>query len=237
VNGSEGAEIGQRLAAIRDRIGEACRRAGRDVAEVTLVGVSKRQPLARVRAAIEAGLDCLGENQVQEGCEKIPLLPAGLDWHFIGTLQSNKARLAVRFFDTIHSLDRLKIAQVLEHEAERQGRRIQGFIQVHLGDERSKHGFLPESLVENLRPLAGLRHLEIVGLMTLPPFEADPEAARRWFRQLRETRDRLAAAPEWQGFKGWLSMGMSHDFEIAIEEGATHVRVGTSIFGRRPSAN
>jgi pyridoxal phosphate enzyme (YggS family) len=229
----EPSTVAERLADVRQRIEAASRRAGRDPAEVTLVGVSKRQSLEKIRAAIEAGLKSLGENQVQEAAAKIPLLPLGLDYHFLGTLQSNKVKTAVRFFDTIHSVDRLKIARLLERHAEEQDRRLRGFVQVHLGEESSKHGFPLEGLAEAIAPLAELRRLEIVGLMAIPPYEEEPERARAWFRRLRETRDLLAERGEWRGFPGCLSMGMSHDFELAVEEGATHVRVGTSIFGPR----
>ena len=230
-----GATLAERLTEIRRRIGEACSRAGRDPAEVTLIGVSKRQPLERLEAAIAAGLSSFGENQMQEAEGKIPQLPVGLDWHFIGTLQSNKARSAVRHFDTIHSLDRLKIGRRLESEAKRQERRIRAFLQVHLGEEEGKHGFSPERFLDDIRPLRDeLENVEIVGLMAIPPFDPDLERVRSWFRQLAELRDRWLAESQWKHSKGWLSMGMSHDFEIAIEEGATHVRIGSSLFGPRP---
>lgn len=225
--------VAERLAEVRRRIEAAARRVGRDGTEVTLVGVSKRQSLEKVRAAVGAGLKSLGENQVQEAVAKIPLLPLGLDYHFLGTLQSNKVKTAVRLFDTIHSVDRLKIARLLERHAQEQDRRLRGFVQVHLGEESSKHGFPLAGLAEEIAPLAELRRLQIVGLMAIPPFEEDPERARAWFRLLREARNSLAERPEWRGFPGCLSMGMSHDFELAVEEGATHVRVGTSIFGPR----
>ena len=229
----EPSTIAERLAEVRRRIEAAARRGGRDPAAVTLVGVSKRQSLERVRAAIAAGLGSLGENQVQEAAAKIPELPLGLDFHFLGTLQSNKVRSVVRFFDTVHSVDRLKIARLLEHHAELQDRRLRGFVQVHLGEESSKHGFPLADLAAAIAPLAELRRLEIVGLMAVPPYEEDPERSRHWFKTLREARDLLASRPEWRGFPGLLSMGMSHDFEEAIEEGATIVRVGTAIFGAR----
>ncbi len=226
-------DAGRRLADVRRRIEAACARAGRDAGGVTLIGASKRQPIERLEAAIAAGLRVFGESRIQEATGKIPQLPVGLDWHFIGTLQSNKAKLAARFFDTVHSLDRLKIARALDHAAEQQGRRLRGFIQVHLGSEPTKHGFPEQGLAEAARPLAALQHLEIVGLMAIPPREEDLRRQRAWFRRMRELRDLLAAQPEWQGFPGLLSMGMSQDFELAIEEGATHIRVGTTLFGPR----
>lgn len=223
------------LAAIRQRIVDACGRAGRDPGGVTLIGASKRQPMDILRAAAEAGLETFGENQIQEALIKIPELPVDLDWHFIGTLQSNKARTVARYFSCIHSLDRPKIARVLNQEAACHGRRLQGFIQVHLGAEASKHGFPGQTgaLIEAIRPLAGLQHLDIVGLMAIPPREESPDRQRCWFQELRELRDALRQEPEWRSFPGYLSMGMSRDFEMAIEEGATHVRVGSSLFGPR----
>ena len=225
--------IAERLADVRRRVREACERSGRDPGEVTLLGISKRQPLTRVRAAVAAGLQVLGENQVQEAIGKSAQLPADIEWHFVGHLQSNKTKPAVRLFAAIHSIDRLKIARRIELEAERQGKRLEGFVQVNLGEEPSKSGYAVEGLCEALRPLADLERLRIVGLMAIPPHEENLEAARQWFRRLRQLRDELGSRPEWSGFPGGLSMGMSHDFEVAIEEGATHVRVGTSIFGER----
>ncbi len=225
--------IAERLAEVRRRVHEACERCDRDPAEVTLLGVSKRQPIERVRAVIAAGLRTLGENQIQEAVDKSARLPVDLEWHFVGHLQSNKVKPAVRLFTSIHSVDRLKIARRIEIEAERQDKSLDGFVQVNLGGEPSKSGFPVEGLIEALRPLADLERLRLVGLMAIQPYEKDPEAARAWFRLLRRLRDELGSRPEWSGFPGWLSMGMSHDFEVAIEEGASHVRVGTSIFGKR----
>jgi len=225
--------VAARLAELERRIRAACERCGRDPAEIVLVGIGKRQPLERLREAAAAGLRVFGENRVQEAVEKSAELPVEIEWHLVGPLQSNKVKPAVRLFDTIHSLDRLKIARVLDREAERQKRRLRGFIQVNVGLEPSKHGFPADGLAEAVRPLAELERIAVVGLMAIPPYEEDPERARSWFRQLRELRDELAARPEWTGCRGWLSMGMSHDFEVAIEEGATHVRVGTALFGPR----
>ncbi len=226
--------VAERLGIVRRRIRAACERCGRGPGDVVLLGISKRQPLDRVRAAIAAGLEVLGENQIQEAVAKSAQLPVDIDWHFVGHLQSNKAKTAVRLFSTVHSIDRLKIARKIDLAAQRQGRRIDGFVQVNLGAESSKHGYPSEGLIEAARPLAELENLRIVGLMALPPYEEDPEAARRWFAQLRQLRDQVFGRAEWSGVPGLLSMGMSHDYEIAIEEGATHVRVGTSIFGERP---
>jgi hypothetical protein len=200
---------------------------------VRLVGVSKGQPAAAARAAWEAGLRVFGENRVQEAAEKVDALPPAAEWHLIGPLQTNKARRAVELFAVVHSIDRPRIAEVVEREAAARGKVIPGFIEVNLAGEAAKHGFAPEGLAEAVRPLAGLQHLRIAGLMAIPPQGDDPEASRRWFRALRALRDGLAARPEWSAWPGWLSMGMSDDFEVAIEEGATHVRVGTALFGQR----
>ena len=227
--------VARRLTEIRRRIRRACDLSGRDPEEILLLGVSKRQPLERVRGAIDAGLKVLGENQVQEAVAKSAKLPVDLEWHLVGHLQSNKVKPAVRLFQVIHSVDRLKIGRRIDLEAERQGRRLEGFVEVNLGAEASKHGYTPEGFFEAVRPLADLENLRIVGLMAIPPFEQELEAARCWFRRLRELRDDLGSRAEWSGFPGKLSMGMSHDFEVAIEEGATHVRVGSSIFGERPA--
>ncbi len=226
-----------RLAAIRDRIAAACRRAGRDPSEVVLLGVSKTHPAVAVEAAWRAGLRAFGENRVQEALAKSRELAdlQGPEWHLIGPLQSNKVRSALELFRTIHSIDRPSIAEALDREAAARSLQLTGFLEVNVGGEASKHGFVPEGLAEAVRPLAALQHLRIAGLMAIPPQGDDPEDSRRWFVRLRELRDALAARPEWSGWPGWLSMGMSHDFEVAVEEGATHVRVGTAIFGTRIS--
>ncbi len=226
--------VAERLANVQRRMRETCERCGREPEAVELIGISKRQPIERVREALAGGLRVLGENQVQEAVAKSAHLPVNVVWHFVGHLQSNKVKAAVRVFDAIHSIDRLKIARRINLEAERQSKSLIGFVQINLGNEPAKSGYPSEGLFDAIRPLADLERLRIVGLMAIPPFEEDLLAARKWFRELRELRDAMRSRREWQGFPGWLSMGMSHDFEMAIEEGATHVRVGTSIFGRRP---
>jgi pyridoxal phosphate enzyme (YggS family) len=231
--------VSARLAEIRRRIAAACARAGRGPDEVVLVGAAKTQPVERLRAARAAGLAVFGENRVQEAEEHRAALDPegagrGLEWHLIGPLQSNKARRAASLFDAFHAVDRVKIALALERELAALGRTVPAFAEVNLGGEESKHGFLPERLPAALAPLAGLAHLRIVGLMAVPPPDpAGAEAARPWFRRLRELAEELRARPEWAGFPARLSMGMSDDFEVAIEEGATHVRVGTLLFGAR----
>ncbi|HEX4952648.1 MAG TPA: YggS family pyridoxal phosphate-dependent enzyme [Thermoanaerobaculia bacterium] len=226
-------EMADRLGRVRERIAAACRRAGRDPAEVTLVGASKQQPLDRLAAAWRAGLRVFGENRVQEAATKAPALPLDCQWHLIGPLQSNKARVAAGLFHVVHSVDRPKIAEALAAEAEKLNRRLPCLLEINLGEEESKHGFLPEGLFEHLAFLGGLAALEIRGLMAIPPFGDVPEASRPWFVVLAQLRDRVASTGLLPDFRGELSMGMSEDFEVAIEEGATHVRVGTALFGPR----
>lgn len=226
--------IASRLDRVEQTIAEACRQSGRCRDEITLVPVSKRQPLAKLKAACAAGVRCFGENIVQEAVVKAAELPSDLEWHFIGHLQSNKTRPAVRLFDVFHSIDRLKIARAIDKEAARQGRRPRAFLQVNVGGESTKYGFPTEGFIETALGLRDLEHLKIVGLMTLPPYEEDPKDARRWFRQLRLLRDELTERGFWTQSSGLLSMGMSHDLEVAVSEGSTHLRIGTSIFGPRP---
>jgi pyridoxal phosphate enzyme (YggS family) len=231
------ASIQERLAGIHGRIDEACGRAGRTPGEVTLVGASKTQPASALAEAFQAGLRVFGENRVQEGLGKSRELPpeiaAGMEWHLIGPLQSNKVKAALDLFLTIHSIDRLRIAEAIDREAGARGLAVTGFLEVNLGGEETKHGFPADRLAETVLPLSRLQHLRIAGLMAIPPFGDSPEDSRPWFRRLRELRDGLAARPEWAGFPGWLSMGMSDDFAVAVVEGATHVRVGTALFGPR----
>ncbi len=226
-------EVAERLAAIRDRIAAAARRAGRDPAEVVLVGAAKRQPPERLRAAWAAGLRVYGENRVQEAEEHRALLPLEAEWHLIGPLQSNKVKRALDLFSTVHSVDRLKIAEKLDREAGERGVVLPCFLEVNLGGEASKSGFPAAGLVERVAPVAGFSNLRVLGLMAIPPIAEDPEEARPWFRRLRGLSEELAGREEWVGWEGKLSMGMSSDFEVAVEEGATQVRVGTSLFGAR----
>jgi hypothetical protein len=232
--------VAERYREVRERIAEACRRSGRDPAEVTLVGASKAQPVERLAAAAEAGLRVFGENRVQEAEEHRAALAAalgdaaaGLEWHLIGPLQSNKAKAAAGLFDAFEAVDRPKIARHLDRYLGELGLTRPAWLEVNLGGEESKHGFSPDGLAEAARPLAGLASLRVVGVMVIPPPGGDPEASRPWFRRARALRDELAARPEWRGFPGLLSMGMSDDYAVAVEEGATHVRVGSALFGPR----
>lgn len=229
------AEVGGNFQRIERAIAAACKRAGRSPGDVRLVGAGKRQPIERLRAAYDAGLMIFGENRVQEAEANQPRLPESISWHLIGPLQSNKTRRAAQLFDAVHSVDRLKIGQRLGSAAADLGRRLEVFCEVNLGGEESKHGFAPEGLAAAIRPLADVDGIQVVGLMAIPPPEDDAERARGWFRRLRELRDDVCSRPEWSSCPGYLSMGMSGDFELAIEEGATHVRVGTALFGARPT--
>ena len=227
------AAVARRLAAIEARISAACGRAGRERSAVTLVGASKTQPGALLLAAHRAGLRDFGENRVQEGVAKSGELPPETAWHLLGPLQSNKVRPAVRTFSLFHAVDRPAIAHDLDREAAKQGRKLVGLLEVNLGDEGSKHGFAIAGLAEAAAPLAALENLAIRGLMAIPPPGPSPEDSRPWFRRLAALRAELDGRREWGGRLVHLSMGMSDDFEVAIEEGATFVRVGTALFGSR----
>lgn len=223
----------QRLASIQKRIAGAARDCGRDPAAVRLVAVSKTHPPAAIEEAVRAGADILGENYIQEAREKI----AGLGhlpvfWHFIGHLQRNKAKYAVRLFDLIHSVDSLKLARELDKEAKKRDKIQAVLVQVNISGEARKSGAEAEALQGLLSEMAELDHLEVRGLMTLPPFFDQPEKARPYFRRLRELRDELQGDLADIDLRE-LSMGMTGDFEVAIAEGATLVRIGTAIFGSR----
>jgi pyridoxal phosphate enzyme (YggS family) len=224
-----------RVAAVRERIARAAERAGRRPEDVTLVAVSKTHPAERVAAAFAAGLRDFGENKVQEAEQKAgplrDLTPQGLRWHLIGHLQSNKAKKAAQIFDLVHSVDSAEIARKLEHYAATLGKTLDVLVQVDLAGEETKHGADEAHLFPLLEILRGMKALRPRGLMVLPPLLDDPEALRPYFRRLRELRDKALAKDLLLG--GELSMGMSHDFEVAIEEGATLVRVGTALFGER----
>jgi pyridoxal phosphate enzyme (YggS family) len=227
-------EVADRVAAVRQGIAGACARSGRRLGDVTLVAASKQQAPEKLLAAWSAGVRVFGENRVQEAAAKRSALPETAEWHLLGPLQSNKARAAAELFTTLHGLDRPKIFHALaDAVAVRGGAPLDVFAEVNLGGEESKHGFPVRGLGALLGPLGELPGLRLVGLMAIPPYEEDLEAARHWFRRLRELRDELAAQGVWRHGPGWLSMGMSHDYTVAVEEGATHVRVGTSLFGSR----
>jgi len=222
--------IRDNLLRVRERIERAAQKAGRDPKEIKLVAVSKTVEVDRIKEAIEAGVSILGENYVQEAQEKIEALGKPVSWHFIGHLQSNKAKYAVRLFDVIHSLDSIPLAEELSRRAEQPDRVIRVMIEVNLSKEATKFGTDEERVLNLARRIQNLGHLSLEGLMTMPPYFDSPEMSRPYYVALRESKDRMVK--EGIPLKE-LSMGMSNDFEIAIEEGATYVRVGTAIFGPR----
>ena len=222
--------IGENFSRVKERIERAAHASGRDPREIKLVAVSKTVEPVRIREAIEAGASILGENYVQEAQKKIEVMGRPVAWHFIGHLQSNKARAGVQLFDVIHSLDSVHLAEELNRRAVQAGRVLQVLIEVNLAREASKFGTDEEKLFTLARRVKELDHLSLEGLMTMPPFFETPEESRPYFVELRKWKERM----EREGIPiKELSMGMSNDFEIAIEEGATYVRVGTAIFGSR----
>jgi PLP dependent protein len=227
--------LSENLAEVQRRIAKACERVGRHSDEVKLVAVSKTHPAQAVREAIAVGCTVFGENKVQEAGDKIAEIGRNAaEWHLIGHLQSNKARKAVQLFDVIHSLDSVELAERLERVCKEENRsELKVFAQVDLAGEETKSGVAEDHLAAMVEFLQKCERLKFSGLMILPPYFDDPEAARPFFVRLREIRDRLASQGAFATADGELSMGMSHDFEVAIEEGATIVRVGTAIFGKR----
>jgi len=224
-------DIATRLATVHENIAAAAARAGRKADEVSLVAVAKTQPPEAVQEAIDAGQLLFGENRVQEARAKIPLLPSRARWHFIGHLQKNKIRHALPLFDLFQSIDSLELAQDLDRIAAEAGAFPRALLEVNVAGEGSKFGFSPAKLPEQMEALLALERVQIEGLMCIPPPVPRPEEARRYFVLLRELRDRLetvGGAPLRQ-----LSMGMSGDYAVAVEEGATLVRVGSAIFGDR----
>jgi len=222
------------LKAVRQRIEAACARAQREPGSVTLVAVTKTQPPDVVAAAAELGLAFFGENKVQEAKAKIPLCPGRLRWHMVGHLQTNKCREAVGLFEMVQSVDSFHLAEELNKRAEQSAKTLPVLLEVNAVGEASKFGCRPDQLLADLGRINALPRLEIHGLMTVPPWSPDPEKVRPVFRQLRELKERceqLLGAP-----LPHLSMGMTGDFEVAIEEGATMVRIGTGLFGARPKA-
>jgi pyridoxal phosphate enzyme (YggS family) len=225
--------IASNLAEIHARIDAACQRCQRDPQTVRLVAVSKTHPAASVNEAAAAGQEIFGENYVQEFVAKSEAIEAPVQWHFIGSLQSNKVKYLVGRVAMVHSVDRLSLAEELDRQWGKLGQSLEILIEVNLGDEESKSGASAEAAIALVRRIATLPHLKICGLMALPPYLEDAEAVRPYFRRLRELAAEIAAARISGVALRELSMGMSHDFEVAIEEGATLVRVGTAIFGAR----
>lgn len=243
----------ERLTQVRARIAGAVKRSGRQAEDVTLIAVSKTHPVDSLRLAIDAGIADFGENRVQEAAEKIEALSdakalannqvSGHDnssrWHLIGHLQANKARRAVKIFDCVHSVDSVELIVRLERLCIEENRSmLPVFAQIDLANEATKSGAKPEALNEIIEAVRRCERIKLIGFMTLPPFAEDAETVRPYFRQLRGLRDEWAGREAFSdtafgNAQGLLSMGMSHDFEIAIEEGATHLRIGTQLFGTR----
>ncbi len=229
-----GMDLAANLNQLQKRIEAACQRAGRDPSSVTLQAVSKSQLPETVRAAADLGLSLFGENRVQEAKAKIPQCPGHLRWHMIGHLQSNKCRDAVQLFEMIQSVDSLPLAQEIDKWAGKQAKTLPILLEVNIAGESSKFGYPPGRLLSELEQINALKKIEIHGLMTVAPWAANPEKVRPVFRQLRQLKEQceqLLGAP-----LPILSMGMSADFEVAIEEGATLIRVGTALFGERSYA-
>jgi pyridoxal phosphate enzyme (YggS family) len=222
--------IKENLLRVMEKIEEAARKIGRDPNEIKLVAVSKTVEVARIMEAIEAGISILGENYVQEAQKKIEEIGRPVSWHFIGHLQSNKAKYAIRLFDMIHSLDSVPLAEELNRRTEQVDRVMKVMIEVNLSREATKFGTDEEVVVNLAKRIQNLNHLSLEGLMTMPPYFDSPEMSRPYYIALRALKERMVK--EGVPMKD-LSMGMSNDFEIAIEEGATYVRVGTAIFGAR----
>ena len=221
----------QRLAAVLENVAVAARKAGRPPEEIELVAVSKTHDPDAIRAVAEAGQWVFGESRVQEARAKIPLLASRLRWHFIGHLQKNKIRAALPFFELFHSVDSLELARQFQRIADEEGQRPKVLLEVNVAGEATKFGFKPETLETQIEEIVALDRLEVVGLMAMAPLAPEPEHSRPYFRQVRELRDRLerdasVGLPQ-------LSMGMSGDYAVAVEEGATLVRVGSAIFGTR----
>jgi pyridoxal phosphate enzyme (YggS family) len=226
------AGVEERLKSVRDRIAHAAERAGRDPASVALIGATKGIEVGRVQAAFAAGLRDFGENWIQEAVPKITAVGPGPRWHLIGHLQRNKVRVAVRVFEVIQTLDTIRLAEAVDRAAGRLGRQVPVLVEVNVAGEATKYGCAPDDVEGLVTAIRRCRHLVLVGLMTVGPLVEDPEAIRPVFRQLRMLRDRLRESLAGEGFLQ-LSMGMSGDFEVAIEEGSTMVRVGRAIFGER----
>src|SRR6266576_715036 len=223
--------VSQNLERVREQIAHAAAKAGRIVEDVELVAITKTHPAEKAREAIEAGQTLFGESRVQEARAKIPELPSNLRWHFVGHLQKNKIRHALPLFEMIHSVDSLALAQEINRIAEEEGMRPRVLLEINVAGEGSKFGFAPDKLREQMEALLALPRLSVLGLMTIPPLGEEPEASRKYFVQLRELRDRLQT--EFRVDLAQLSMGMTQDYAVAVEEGATLVRVGTAIFGER----
>ncbi len=225
--------IANNIDRIKKKIKEVCRKSDRHSEEIKLIAVSKTHPVEKIVEAFHCGLKVFGENRVQEARDKFKRLEGyPIEWHLIGHLQKNKINHAVKIFDYIHSIDNIELAEKIEKRLEVLGKEIRGFIEVKLSEEESKHGVSIEKLNALAEYCSNLKRLKIIGLMTVPPYFEDIEKVRLYFRKLRELKEELNINI-FDGALTELSMGMTHDFEVAIEEGATYVRIGTGIFGER----
>lgn len=231
-----GEGVRERIEQVRRRIAEAAGRSGRDPNDVQLVAVTKSVAVSQIREALDAGLTVFGENRVQEAKGKVALLSSpSIQWHLVGTLQTNKSKLAVELFELIHSLDSVKLAASMDRHGAALRKQVRALIEVNLEGESDKSGLHESELLPLLQACRAYAHLTIEGLMAIPPFHRNPQDVRPYFRRLRLLRDRAADThPDFR--LRHLSMGMSNDFEVAIEEGATLVRIGTAIFGNRVEA-
>jgi PLP dependent protein len=227
-------QIAENLESVRAKIADAAKKSGRSLADIELVAISKTHEAEKVRAALDAGQQVFGESRVQEARAKIPLLPSGVRWHFVGRLQKNKIRQALPLFELFHSVDSIELAREMNRIAEEEGVHPRVLLEVNVAGEGSKIGFALDFLRAEMETLLALPRLSIEGLMAIPPLAPEAEASRKYFSALRDARDQFAA--QFQVKLQQLSMGMSGDFAVAIEEGATLVRVGTAIFGKRTPA-
>jgi len=226
--------IKENLYRVWERIEKAAQKSGRKREDITLVAVTKTVEVERIREGIEAGIKEIGENRVQEAREKIPLLPReGIKWHMVGHLQRNKAKYAVRLFDMIQSLDSLSLAEELEKRCQKENRTLEVLIEVNIGGEETKFGVAPQEVISLIEKVKDFPHLKIKGLMCVPPWLEDPEKVRPYFIQMRELKEKVIEEKIPGVEMKYLSMGMTDDFEIAIEEGANMVRLGRAIFGER----
>jgi pyridoxal phosphate enzyme (YggS family) len=226
--------IKEQIKIIRQRIAEAARRSGRRASDVRFMAVTKTVDDRRIMQAIDAGVDMIGENYVQEARRKIELMGKSVQWHLIGHLQTNKAKYAVRLFDMIHSLDRIELARELDRRSRMADVVTKVLIEVNISGEETKRGIAHQNALPLIREVSALENLSVQGLMTMPPWFDDPQEARPFFVALRELRERVVAENLPRVQMRELSMGMSQDYEVAVEEGATIVRIGRSIFGERP---
>ncbi len=226
-------DIAANIAQIQKRIAIVCQKCGRDPAKVRLIAVSKKKPAEDIDAAIAAGQTLLGESYVQECVAKLEEVQAEAEWHFIGALQSNKVKSLRGKVAMIHSVDRLSLAEEVDRQWGKDDSCVDILIQVNLGEEKSKSGTTAGDLINLVRQVSDLKHVRIKGLMALPPWQTDPEEVRPYFQELRRLAEQIDALKLPNVTMQELSMGMSHDFEVAIEEGATLIRVGTAIFGQR----